>query len=250
MPETSAEVVITARYEDQAGPGIERLRDDLDALGNGAESFAAHREELVRGMECLEEYRSRYVDAMGEMAQITRTALECYVAGSFMAAAKALSVWISGAKGGAKQFAKAMLELSAQAVLAIGQQAAVKAVFALAEFFLFKDPMALKAAKLYGTVAGMAIITGAALMARAGDIDTKDSGSGSGSGGGGGGNHGGKSNDENDASGDRFTVNVHVMGHVVDTQAFVEDVVAPALSEAVGRGAASRSKYNIVTQRD
>ena len=251
MPENTAEVVITARYEDQAKPGIERLQGDIKTLGASAGNLAPLEESLSSASESLESFRAQYATVMDELASVTRTALEHFVAGSFMAVARAMSVWIAGAKGGAKEFAKAMLTLSAQAVLAIGQQAAVKAVFALAEFFLFKDPMSLMAAKLYGAVAGMALVTGAALMAAA----DKTGGTGAGADRGTGGERGyrrekGAQEAESESQGDQFIVNVHVQGHVVDSQAFVEDVVAPALAEAVGRGVAGRSRYNLVTERD
>jgi len=255
MPDNTAEVVITARYEDQAKPGIDRLQEDMRNLGASAESLAPLEESLNRTSETLESFRSQYAEVMDDLAGITRTALEHFVAGSFMAVAKAMSAWIAGAKGGAQEFAKAMLMLSAQAVLAIGQQAAVKAIFALAEFFLFKDPMSLVAAKLYGSVAAMALVTGAALMgatSNAGGAGA-EGGGGGGSGAGafaGGGVGGAKSQMESELPGNQFIVNVHVQGHVVDSQAFVEDVVAPALAQAVGRGVAGRSKYNLVTQRD
>ena len=252
MPDNTAEVVITARYEDQARPGFDRLQEDMRTLGASAESLSPLEESLSRTSDSLESFRSQYAEVMNELAGITRTALEHFVAGSFMAVARAMSVWIAGAKGGAKEFAKAMLSLSAQAILAIGQQAAVKAVFALAEFFLFKDPMSLVAAKLYGVVAGMALVTGAALMGaadRAGGAGTGSADRGT-QGTGGSDRTWNERQQESGLQGNQFIVNVHVEGHVVDSQAFVEDVVAPALAQAVGRGVTSRSRYNLVTQRD
>ncbi|GEM_PF-2741858 len=249
MPETAAEVVITARYEDEAGPGFERLEDDMKTLAAGAETLAPLEESLTRTSESMAAFRDQYIGVMDELAGVTRTALEHYVAGSYMAAAKAMSAWIAGAKGGAKEFAKAMLELSARAVLAIGQQAAVKAIFALAEFFMFKDPMALKAAKLYGVVAGMALTAGAGLMAATNSLE----GGGEQQGGGGADYTGAGETGTGESRGggiNKFTVNVHVEGHVVDSSAFVEEVVAPALAEAVGRGPISGARYNLMVERD
>lgn len=248
MPETTTEVVITARYDDQASPGLERLRDDVGALGESARSFGVYEEQINRAGQSAERFRQTYHGVMEDLADVTRTALEQYVAGSFMAMTKALATLVSGAKGGAKQFAKAMLELSAAAILAIGQQAAIKAVFALAEFFLFKDPMSLVAAKLYGAVAAMSMAAGAGLMAAA--SGGGDGGGGGGRGGGGGGGGSSRKSSKDEEGGDNFVVNVYVQGHVVDSQAFVEDVVAPALAEAVGRGASGRSRYNLQTRRD
>jgi len=249
MADASAQVVISARYEDEATAGMRRMREEMASLAAAAGSLGPVESGLNRTAENLAAFRDAYREAMGELRDISRDVLEGYVAGSYMAVAEAMSAWVAGAKGGAKEFSKAMLELSAQAVLAIGRQAAVKAVFAMAEFFLFKDPMALAAAKLYGTVATMAVAAGASMTAAAGKMNAGSPAGGS-RGTGSPGRHGGERGPVGEREVNRFTVNVHVQGHVVDTRAFVEDVVAPSLAEAVGKGAASRAKYNLVVTRD
>ncbi len=249
MADASAEVVISARYEDDATAGMERMRREISSLAATAGSLSPLEGGLERTAENLKALRETYREVMGDLADISRNVLEGYVADSYMAVAEAMSAWIAGAKSGAKEFSKAMLELSANAVLAIGKQAAVKAVFAMAEFLLFKDPMSLAAAKLYGTVASMALAAGAGMMAsaskmEAGGAQDRLTGGGSSR------RRYGREGPVEEKEVNRFTVNVHVQGHVVDTRAFVEDVVAPSLAEAVGKGAAGGAKYNLVVNRD
>lgn len=78
-----------------------------------------------------------------------------------------LALLVATGKLSAKAFGAAMFEMAADAVIAVGQQAAVKAVFALAEGFLFKDPAAFKAAALYAKVAAIAGTVGIGLKATA-----------------------------------------------------------------------------------
>ncbi len=41
-----------------------------------------------------------------------------------------------------------------------------------------------------------------------------------------------------------------VEGNVVDSQAFVEDIIAPTLADAVGRGVANSARYNLTAVQD
>lgn len=47
-----------------------------------------------------------------------------------------------------------------------------------------------------------------------------------------------------------ITINVTVQGNVVDSQAFVEETVAPVLADAIGRGTLAGSEFNLVVEKD
>lgn len=47
-----------------------------------------------------------------------------------------------------------------------------------------------------------------------------------------------------------IVINVNVEGNVVDTQAFVEDVIAPMLAESIDKGTLGGAKFNLVTESD
>jgi len=124
-----------------------------------------------------------------DMANWSTDAAQRIISDGYMAMAKAATAWMLAEEGALKAFGIAMYRMVAQAILGLGQLAAVKALFALAEFFLLKDPMALKAAQLYGIVAGMSLAVGAAMMAHASKLEgaaSADSGGGGGGRGGGG----------------------------------------------------------------
>lgn len=86
---------------------------------------------------------------------------------AYMLSAQHLAQFVATGKFSAKAYAAAMMEMAANSVLAIGQEAAVKAVYALAEGFLFpaKAASSFKAAALYGKVAGMSLVVGTAMKA-------------------------------------------------------------------------------------
>ena len=251
MPVPEIEVEITARYDDRASAGIERLRADLEALAGATQVLADAEAGASSAIETVESFRDRYVDAMSGMSAEVRDSLETLIEGGYMALARALTATAASGEFCAQAFGKAMLELSARAVLAIGQQAAVKSVFALAEGLLFKDPSAFAAAKLYGAVAAMALAAGGAMMGAAAGMAAGPSPGAGGSrtyGARGPGYGSVAAGEEEEKPG--IVVNVHVQGHVVDSRAFVEEHVAPALAEAVGRGVAAKGEYNLIVERD
>ena len=262
MGEPQTEVVITARYQDNASAGIKRLADDLKSLSKAGETISAAEGAMARAAGAAESFRERYVTAMQGMATEVTGAIDFLIKGGYLALAEATARWAASGEFAAKAFAKAMLEMSAHAVLAIGQQAAVKAIFALAEGLLFKDPSAFAAAKLYGVISGVAFATGTGMLAAAGAMGVGGAVGGRGAPGGGAptgyaatgfnpyGNRGTGGTTREKETSAPVIVNVNVEGHVVDTRAFVQEHVAPALAEAIGRGAAMRGQYNLIVKRD
>ena len=73
-----------------------------------------------------------------------------------------------------KAVAKAAFESSSAVLKALAQEAAVKAIFALAEGLFFKDPKKLAAAGFYAKVAGVAAVGSIALGRAAQAIDIDD----------------------------------------------------------------------------
>ncbi len=53
-----------------------------------------------------------------------------------------------------------------------------------------------------------------------------------------------------EAPGAGIIINVTVEGNVVDSQAFVEDTIAPVLADAIGRGTLAGSEFNLVVEKD
>jgi len=243
-----SELTITARFDDQASEGIKRLAADINALADAGKIITGAEASMAQAADNAEAFRERYVAAMSGLAWDVEVAFARLIKNGYMALARATATMVAGQKDAAKAFGKAMLEISAQAILAIGQQAAVKAVFALAEGLLFKDPSAIAAAKLYGAVAAMALAVGGTMLGEAEKISL------GGDGGAGGRNAGGSASSRQGSAQEQaqpgIVVNVNVEGHVVDTKAFVYEYVAPALAEAVGKGASLAGKYNLVVRKD
>lgn len=249
MTQKDREIKVKTTYEDGASEGLRRLAEELESLRNGAQVLVELDGAAVQACESAQSLKENYSSAMAGLADEVRGSFSNLIEGGYMALAKAMASLAASGQSVAKTFGKAMMELSANAVLAIGRQAMVKAVFALAEGLLFKDPSAITAAKLYGVVAGMALSAGASLMASASQIGESGGGSRVSSG-------RVESSGRTDAGSDErvapagIVVNVTVQGHVVDTRAFVEEHVAPALVEAVGRGAVARGEYHLSVVKD
>lgn len=249
MAQTEREIKVKTTYEDGASEGLQRLAQELESLRSNAQVLVELDGAVAKAQESAQSLKENYSSAMSELTEDVRGSFSNLIEGGYMALAKAVSALATSGQNSARTFGKAMMELSANAVLAIGKQAMVKAVFALAEGLLFKDPSALTAAKLYGVVAGMAMSAGASLMAsasQAGESGGSSRGAGERS------TSGARSSasvDESKAPAG-IVVNVTVQGHVVDTRAFVEEHVAPALAEAVGRGATARGEYNLAVMKD
>jgi len=219
----------------------------------GAGGEMSETEKLARAAEKHKEKQKETLTAeqkfWNDMNAAAKQGATSLIGGSYDVMADAMSDFIAGTQKGAKAYAKAMFEMAADAVLAIGRQAAIKAVFAMAESLLFKDPDAAKAAAMYGAVAASALVVGAALKGAAKSMETGQQAAG-GAAAGGGATGSTAVPSEKAAGGTTFVTNIRVEGNVVDTKAFVEDVVAPQLAEAVGKGAAKRGKYNLQVTRD
>lgn len=110
-------------------------------------------------------------------------------------------------------------------------------------------------AKIAPITAAAAVALGA-LSALGGAIGGGGGGGGGGVGAGGGGGAGfapvtpGFAPEGAEAPGAGIIINVNVEGNVVDSEAFVEDIVAPVLAEAIERGTLAGAKINLVTESD
>lgn len=110
-------------------------------------------------------------------------------------------------------------------------------------------------AKIAPIAAAAAVALGA-LSALGGAIGGGGGGGGGGVGAGGGGGAGfapvtpGFAPEGAEAPGAGIIINVNVEGNVVDSEAFVEDIVAPVLAEAIERGTLAGAKINLVTESD
>lgn len=248
MSEPRNELTITARFDDQASEGINRLVADINSLAGAGRTIEGVEAGMTRAAAEAQVFREQYAIAMNGLARDVEAAFARLIEGGYMALARATAMLVAGQQGAARAFGRAMLEMSAQAILAVGRQAAVKAIFALAEGLLFRDPTAFAAARLYGMVAGMALVVGGSMMAGAASMNAHTGAGGGGHYSGGGGGYGGAASQPEAQP--NIVVNVNVEGHVVDTRAFVEEHVAPALAEAVGKGVAGSGQYNLVVRRD
>jgi len=217
-----------------------RFLQDMNSL-SGAES------SMSQALESVESFRDRYVEAMDSMATGVGAAIKKLTEGGFKALTNATKTLVSGQEGAAKAFGKAMLQMTAEAMLAIGEQAAIKAVFALAEGLLFKDPTAIAAAGLYAEVAAASLAVGAAMSVAASSMSTSSNSNSSSSSSS---SSAGSSSASSAETTPGINININVQGHIVDTRAFVEDYVAPALAEAVGKGVANSGQYNLVATKD
>lgn len=182
MSENSSEIVIRARFEDHASEGIGRLKQNAESLEELPALLSSADLAYVEAIASAEDFFGKFTAVWNSSVLEVRGGMESLISGAVEPLADALSALVVGGQFAAVAFGKAMLELSARAVLAIGQQAAVKALFALAEFLLFKDAASLAAAKLYGAVAATAIVVGAGLKGAASSLSAP-SGGGSAAGG-------------------------------------------------------------------
>ncbi len=189
------------------------------------------------------------LDFWGDMGKAANQAITQTISRSYMIMADAFARLVAGQKLGGKEMVKALLDMTAGIILGIGQQAAIKGVFALAEGLFFKDPTAIAASKLYFAVAAMALVAGGALKAASGG---GGSGGGDSAGGGisGGGSRGGGDIAGDEGGGGDFIINVNVDGDVIDVEEFVENKIIPALAEGIDRGVLLSGRININTSRD
>jgi len=210
------------------------------AIGDG-EYISAVDNMIAKGTE--------FIDFQSQMAASINQEFGAVIGGTYDQLAMAFGNLVKGHKVGSKAIAQALRTLVAQSILAVGKEAAVKAIFSLAEGIFAAargDPRAgafFAAAAKYAAVATVAAAAGGAMAAGGG-------GGGEAGGGYGGGYGGPAEGEEAGAATGGMVVNITVHGNVVDTQAFVEEHVVPVLSEAVGRGVAASSEYNITGERD
>ena len=258
MPGHEPDTTMTAAFSGEDSSGLGRLTADMGALTRINQLLFENQAAMTQTAESAAVFRDQYVTTMAGLSQDVQNSMSRLIAGGYMAMARALAAMVASGRFSAAAFGQAMLRMSAQAILAVGQQAAVKAIFALAEGLLFKDPSAFVAAKLYGAVAGMALVTGSAMMGAASTMNVGSSSansSGGSSGGGGGSSFGGggtfappPQSAEQPQGG--IVVNVNVQGHVMDVAALVEDHIGPEVATWAGRGGSASAEYNLTVDRD
>jgi hypothetical protein len=120
----------------------------------------ATAEALGKASQMVDDHSKKIASLTMDMNNFALGALANFTSGLWAAADAAVS--------GGENFGKAILKMTKSALLGIAAQATAKALFALGEGFLLKDPSAFAAAKFYGLAASSAGALGLTLGAALG----------------------------------------------------------------------------------
>ena len=192
-----------------------------------------------------------WVDIMQHMKDTAKELIEGGVGVAFQQTADIIANSIAGIENTKGAFAAAMAQMAAQAILAIGQQAMIKAVFSFAEGVyataigdLPQAAVFFKAAALYGAVAGTALAVGGALMS----ASKSASGAGGSNAGGSYGGAGKKRREKGYEEGGAQTITVNIYGHYVDSKKFTRDEILPGLGDELAKSGGGKKKNKVVTK--
>lgn len=243
-----------------AGPGIMPWKDiplfgELLQMGEpgkevGIAEMLMPSEEMDILTERLNAVQKTFGDFWEGVGKEGIEGAKALAAGGFDVMAQGMSDMIMGTDKAGKKFGRAMQGLVGEAAASFGQFLIKMGVGNLALGLIPGNQAAL--------LAGAAQIAAGTALSVLGKGFSTAAGRGGGGGGGGGynggdyggGGYGDIPSPETAKPMAGIIVNVNVEGSVVDSQAFVEEVVAPIMAEAVGRGVAASGEYNLNVRRD